>query len=342
MASVVDKPSKALEQIEDSQYVESECDESAYGSEDGRTIEHNSVEESQENIENNAQKLEYWKKSDTILRNLCTALKVENAELKKGMQSLEILNEQKHDALGKRIVLLENSNDVSQKLIVQLDVEKNALLKQADTLTSELVCEKEKCKSQVEALKENIKLLEEQCSANLQCKIEKEDYYISQVNSLQPLLEEAKTINENLVDEVDLFEKLVKKKDTNILILQERNYHSEVKLSKTRKYIKHREREYHQVLTQQGFQLSNLLNQATFNMKGAVHARNFMENRCKELEIALQNSSINMQHSSNELVAIKSQLKEAKKDFELSQKAYNDMRLEVKSNESLKKKLEEK
>merc|ERR1711874_829722 len=247
------------EQMEESQYVESECDESAYGSEDGRTIEHNSVEELQENIENNAQKLEYWKKSDTILRNLCTALKVENAELKKGMQSLEILNEQKHDALGKRIVLLENSNNVSQKLIVQLDVEKNALLKQADTLTSELVC-----------LKENIKLLEEQCSANLQCKIEKEDYYISQVNSLQPLLEEAKTINENLVDEVDLFEKLVKKKDTNILILQERNYNTEVKLSKTRKYIKHREREYHQVLTQQGFQLSYLLNQATFNMKGAV------------------------------------------------------------------------
>merc|ERR1711874_41055 len=133
-----------------------------------------------------------------------------------------------------------------------------------------------------------------------------------------------------------------KKKDTNILILQERNYNTEVKLSKTRKYIKHREREYHQVLTQQGFQLSNLLNQATFNMKGAVHARNFMEYRCKELEIALQNSSINMQHSSNELVAIKSQLKEAKKDFELSQKAYNDMRVAVKSNEPLKKKLVEK
>merc|ERR1711874_900763 len=131
------------------------------------------------------------------------------------------------------------------------------------------------------------------------------------------------------------------KKDTNILILQERNYNMEVKLSKTRKYIKHREREYHQVLTQQGFQLSNLLNQATFNMKGEVHARNFMENRCKELEIALKNSSINMQHSSNELVAIKSQLKEAKKDFELSQKAYNDMRLAVKSNEPLEK-LEEK
>merc|ERR1711874_451621 len=132
------------------------------------------------------------------------------------------------------------------------------------------------------------------------------------------------------------------KKDTNIMILQDRNYNAEVKLSKTRKYIKHREREYHQVLTQQGFQLSNLLNQATFNMKGAVHARNFMENRCKELEIALQNSCINMQHSSNELVAIKSQLKEAKKDFELSQKAFKDMRLAVKSNEPLKQKLEEK
>merc|ERR1711874_308164 len=72
------------------------------------------------------------------------------------------------------------------------------------------------------------------------------------------------------------------------------------------------------------------------------HARNFMENRCKELEIALQNSCINMQHSSNELVAIKSQLKEAKKDFELSQKAFKDMRLAVKSNEPIMNKLEEK
>ena len=41
MASVENKPSKTLEQLEESQYVESECDESAYGSEDGRTIEHN-------------------------------------------------------------------------------------------------------------------------------------------------------------------------------------------------------------------------------------------------------------------------------------------------------------
>merc|ERR1711874_525122 len=45
---------------------------------------------------------------------------------------------------------------------------------------------------------------------------------------------------------------------------------------------------------------------------------------------------------SEALIAIRSQLKEAEKDFELSQKAYDDMRLEVKSNESLKKKLEEK
>ena len=85
-------------------------------------------------------------------------------------------------------------------------------------------------------------------------------------------------------------------------------------------------------------------------MQSAVKARdfflgktNFLENKCKELEIALQNSSINMQQTSNEeLMAIKNQLKEAKKDLQLSQTAYNEIRLEVKSNESLKKQLEEK
>ena len=64
MASVTDKPSKALDSFEVSQYyVESECDESAYGSECGSNIElQNNVVETQENIENNAQKLKYLKK----------------------------------------------------------------------------------------------------------------------------------------------------------------------------------------------------------------------------------------------------------------------------------------
>ena len=54
------KPSKAFEGLENSQYVESECNESAYGSEYGSSIElQNSVEETQENIEINAQKLKY-------------------------------------------------------------------------------------------------------------------------------------------------------------------------------------------------------------------------------------------------------------------------------------------
>ena len=119
MASVVDKPSKALEQIEDSQYVESVCDESAYGSECGRNIElQNSVEETQEKIENNAQKLKYLEKSDDILRNLYTLLKAENATLinEKGLLM------EKNDAL-------ENQNDVSQNLIVALKEEKDALQK---------------------------------------------------------------------------------------------------------------------------------------------------------------------------------------------------------------------
>ena len=78
-------------------------------------------------------------------------------------------------------------------------------------------------------------------------------------------------------------------------------------------------------------------------MKSAVKERDvflgkahFLENKCRNLEIALKNSSINMKQTSNEeIMALKNQLKEAKT-------AYNEIRLEVKSNESLKKQLEEK
>ena len=41
---------------------------------------------------------------------------------------------------------------------------------------------------------------------------------------------------------------------------------------------------------------------------------------------------------SEALMAVKSQLEEAKSDYDLSQKAYNDMRLEMKCHASLKKK----
>ena len=137
MASVVvDNPSKALERLKDSQYVESEYDESAYGSECGSNIElQNSVEETQENLEKNAQKLKYLEKSNGILRNLYTALKVENVELKKGNDALEILNEQKHDALENHIVLLKKEKDALGKLNVALE-------KQNDTLANQLVWEK--------------------------------------------------------------------------------------------------------------------------------------------------------------------------------------------------------
>ena len=113
------KPSKALERLEDSQYVESECDESAYGSEYSSNIElQNSVEGTYENIENNAQKLKYWKKSDDIVRNLYNLLKAENATL---------INEK--GLLMEKNYALENQNDVSQNLIVALKEENEALQK---------------------------------------------------------------------------------------------------------------------------------------------------------------------------------------------------------------------
>ena len=389
MASVTDNPSKALDSFEVSQYVESEYAESAYGSECGSSIElQNNVEETQEDVETYAQKMKYLKKENGILQNLFTALKDENVTLTRDSDALTKQNvslkeqnvalgnintaykesyvalKEKNDALQELNDTLEKDRDDSQKGIVSLEEYRDALkenivaLKEEnDTLANQLMCEKKECKIQVEALKEMINSLEEKCSDTVQCKIENEKYFIDKVNSLQPILEEAKTINENLVCEVESLEKLVKKKDNNLLIVQEYNYKAEVKLSKTRKYIKHRERECNQELKQKDFQLRNLLNQSTFNMQCIIKARdffigkaNFLENKCKNME----NESLTRQHSahmsdstallksqSEALMAVKSQLEEATRDYMLSQKAYNDLRLKLKSQESLQEKLAE-
>ena len=96
-----------------------QSDESAYGSEYSSNIElQNSVEGTYENIENNAQKLKYWKKSDDIVRNLYNLLKAENATL---------INEK--GLLMEKNYALENQNDVSQNLIVALKEENEALQK---------------------------------------------------------------------------------------------------------------------------------------------------------------------------------------------------------------------
>ena len=61
----------------------------------------NSVLEIQENVEENTQKLEYFEKSDEILRNLLTAVKNDNVALMKGNKALETLNEKKTCCFGK-------------------------------------------------------------------------------------------------------------------------------------------------------------------------------------------------------------------------------------------------
>ena len=116
MALVVTvKPSNALDKLKVSQYVESEYNsesgstelqndvESAYGSECGSNLElQNSVVEIQENVENNTQKLEYFEKSDGILRNLFTEVKNENVLMKK-----------QNEAINNKCAALQNKYDAS-------------------------------------------------------------------------------------------------------------------------------------------------------------------------------------------------------------------------------------
>merc|ERR1711874_301587 len=75
---------------------------------------------------------------------------------------------------------------------------------------------------------------------------EKKEELTKQVVSLEPVLLEAVNYNGELKSEVESLGKEVKEKENSILILQDRNYLSEVRLSKTRRYIKHREREFNE------------------------------------------------------------------------------------------------
>ena len=131
MASVENKPSKALEQMEESQYVESECNESAYGSEDGSTIElNNSVKETQEKVGKCTQNLEYWEKSNGILRNLFTALKAENVLLKEQSHTLENLNvelEKDNEVFKGHFVALNNAKKAWQDLSISRKEDNDAL-----------------------------------------------------------------------------------------------------------------------------------------------------------------------------------------------------------------------
>ena len=76
--------------------------------------------------------------------------------------------------------------------------------------------------------------------------MEKKEELTKQVVSLEPVLLEAVNYNGELKSEIESLEKEVKEKENSILILQDRNYLSEVRLSKTRRYIKHRESEFNE------------------------------------------------------------------------------------------------
>ena len=134
---------------------------------------------------------------------------------------------------------------------------------------------------QNEVLKTDAVKMEKQTACIESCELEKEkptvndEYYINEVFSLQLLLQEAQDINSNLIQDVESLKNIVLKKDKDILVLQGWNYEAQVKLSKTRKYIRHRERECHQQLQHQEFQLRSQMNQATCKMKSTVKERDF-------------------------------------------------------------------
>ena len=178
-------------------------------------------------------------------------------------------------------------------------------------------------------------------------------YYTKQVESLQPLLEEAQANRDHLATEVVGLENLIRKKDNDLLILQDRNYYAEVKLSKTRKYINHRERECNQELRNLDFQLKSRINKLNWNLHHLVKARDFflgkahfLENKCKALERTQQNSGPGMvdprvlqlqkklDSQSEFLLGLQKKLEEARKDYALAQKAYMDQRLKMKAQQN--------
>ena len=189
------------------------------------------------------------------------SLEIQKVKLKEDIDNLTDLNSKYMEAFNAyrdQSVFLREQNKNLKNNIVKLQEEKNALEKhivsQKDDLKKQKGSSKDDFENQIASLKkendvlknQNTTLqldLENQTACNKNCELNNEKYYIEQVHSLQPLLQEAKSINENLVYEVKALGKLVHKKDSDILILQDRNYKTEVRLSKTRKYIRHRERE---------------------------------------------------------------------------------------------------
>ena len=75
---------------------------------------------------------------------------------------------------------------------------------------------------------------------------EKEKEFSEKVKALEPILNETLEFNERLRYQVKYLEEAVKEKDKNLLIFQDRNYQSEVHLSKIRGYIQHRERKFNE------------------------------------------------------------------------------------------------
>ena len=297
-----------------------------------------------------------------------TVLKLENDDLKKTIDQLESRNkllekqkrilEQEVSLCNEQFNIINNGNKSLEERVEAILLEKKQLQECLVSLQENFNDTVEANAASLDILKvENLKISKELEKA----KNSKDVSLSEEVQALQPLLEEAKARNDDLTSEVDGLEDLVKKKDRDLLILQDRNYFSEVKLSKTRKYIRHREREFREELQSMDFQFKSHLNQLNCNNYQLAKARDFfwgkansLESRCKSLERTQLHAGPVMQHTPNVvdsnakllhsrlveeqkrfqsqsevLQSLQAQLAEAKKDYALVEKAFNDQKLEM-------------
>ena len=307
---------------------------------------------------------------NTELKDSNTVLKLENDGMKKTIDQLESKNkilEKNNEVLKMEVSLCTEQFDIISDGNKSLEKRVEALLEEKKQLQEHLVSLQENLSDTVEAnvasldiLKmENLKINKELEKA----KKSKDASLSEEVQALRPLLEEARARNDDLTSDVKGLEDLVNKKDRDLLILQDRNYFSEVKLSKTRKYIRHREREFKEDLQGMDFQFKRQLSQLNFNNHQLAKARDFfwgkansLESKCKSLErtqlhtgpviqntqnIVDSNAKLlqsrlaeeqkKFQSQSEALQSLQVQLSEAKKNYALVEKSLMDQKLVMQS-----------
>ena len=159
-------------------------------------------------------------KDKEILQKKNEELNVENSKMS------EDLRKMKSNLENNEILLINNE---------ELIIEKNNLSENLMKMKSEFAEKERDFDRKIE------EILKQKTEVLLN---EKEKEFAEKVKSLEPILHEALEFNEGLKYQVKYLEEAIKEKDKNLLIFLDRNHQSEVRLSKTRRYIQHREREF--------------------------------------------------------------------------------------------------